>query len=497
MSNINNLNNPYNAPLKQKNETIHSADLNSFDIRAIKTIKEIISNNNSLSDLKCNITTLEDWGKYLTGINNEKLSENGNIEIVKLLIDIMPNEIASVIHRSGLSSKANTEIAHFLAEKNPEIFLKHIDNFRLENQIVLVEACKLCASTHTDLLMDNLLKFGIKDQKALLEILSIAADYRPDLVIRFIDNVEIEDQIEKDQVIVKCINKASYVVTTSNKIVDFINDHEHLFSASTLASLKKTINARQIPSNTDMQKIFNIFLGYAYRPAEEIIKRQLWQKYAEGENSAEKTQDTLRDPNELQRLASQSHCGYTAAALSASLFGVSKDTKKIVLENDSYRVEELDKVWSLMKENKESFKEKPLSYCIGYTIFSKNKDHVFVIVQHLDSEDNIKYRILQSWVQQYSLFEYITKRNSDLSEDEFDYFTNELNHVLFHEDHTPRKEVFYEHYFMTKAKNQKDTEGKSLEVEWGPSTLDKINENRIQFEEFKVRAVKRLRIQRK
>jgi hypothetical protein len=270
----------------------------------------------------------------------------------------------------------------------------------------------------------------------------------------------------------------------------------------------KYIMADEISSNIEMKKIFKLIKKFAKDPVNQLITRNLWSEYSlilipNGDNSIlhKKVQAELKNSNELLKKASLNRCGKTAESLKRAIFGV-KNThlNRVVLSNEFFCKEELDKkIWSTIRENENCFEDKPLSHFFGYFFGCATLDHAFFIVQHRDVQHNIKYRILQSWQNEHSLYDYMKNRGHYLSSEEFAQFANGLNHVLFHKEHTYQKDIFYEHYFMAQAifncddfmtKATLDYYAQSghghIEVEWGSSNLDKINNQIDEFENFKM-----------
>lgn len=246
---------------------------------------------------------------------------------------------------------------------------------------------------------------------------------------------------------------------------------------------EKIKNSIQVPPSKEIQEIFALFKLIAENPETELIGRIRWliKKDYDLENVI-----NLRE--EPQKAAASQRCLYTVQALYAAIFGVKGDVRVYQRDFSRYEgtLEELNRFWLSVKNNENQLKDKP-SHFFAYQI-DCGQDHVFMLIQYRDEQSNVKYRILQSWMNEHSLNDYMTNRDSFDSE-EFMDFTNKLNHVLLHETWTSEKQAFYEQYFMTDNNNPgigEDHISTWLTFRWGASNLDQVRMQKAEFETFKV-----------
>ncbi|MBA3237235.1 MAG: hypothetical protein H0T62_02655 [Parachlamydiaceae bacterium] len=133
----------------------------------------------------------------------------------------------------------------------------------------------------------------------------------------------------------------------------------------------------------------------------------------------------------------------TVGALLKAMFGhqgSDHQFKQEVFENGTVE-RGLNKTWSILKDNETQFEGKPPSHFFAYSLGSLAIDHIFVVIQHRDEQSNVKYRILQSWLRDHYLNDYITNRGADLSSEEFIKFQEGYNSALLNAHWTNEKAV--------------------------------------------------------
>jgi hypothetical protein len=493
--------NLYPVSFLEKSAT-NDSKFSEVEKKAISFVKDL-SNENIVKltrDINNDINNgnIEDWGiniiKYLDIEKNgqDVLSEKAVVEIIKILIKQQPTSIVEIIEYSGINNhEAMFEIAKTMAENNPRVFLRFIDNFGIESQKELAEIYKLWVikgATHVmNAVMKALPPFKTVDSSSLIDILECASTYRPDLVLKFITQKRMQDQKALSDTIIKCITQVPYVVSVSKPIQNWVNEHREVLSSLTDINSKAIGKAVHISPNKKMIQIFSLFKKFAEEPATELVGRNLWVQYSINQKSGidnSKVSENLRNPVASRLEASLAQCGMTALALKCAIFGV-KDMQlnSVTLQKESFGINQLNEVWTKIKENQKEFKDKPSSYFISYIISCSSLDHQFIVVQHCDKEKKVKYRILQSWVKQHNLNDYMTNRDIDLSSEEFNQFTNGLNEILFQSVETYQKEIFYQQYFMSNF--MPVSSQKIIEVEWGPSDFKTILHQKNEFDHFK------------
>jgi hypothetical protein len=435
---------------------------------------------------------------YLLQIDNKQkqtVSERGMIEILKFMIGKFPqSECISLIKLAELSPEARVELAKWYGEQFPNLFFESIDDFDILDEAGLIEVCKSILTKDPTLVMFELPELDIYDQKGLLEILWSAAEFRPDLVLKSINKMKISDQNEKDHVILKCIGKIPSAALNSKKTCAWIDQHQE-FIFSNDPALETIIKASKVNPSRPMEEIFDFFNEMAEpsnRPI-ELAGRCLWFNYTtyryvkENDEAYEEKRHVYKkliNAKELKKLATFNQCSMTGLALKYAIFG-EDSCYEVNLKKRSYRKEGLDKVWATIKKNEESFEEHSKSYFFGYFFQCCSIDHCFFIIQYRDVQNQIKYKLLQSWVDSHSLDDYMKKRKHDLCSEEFEQFAQGLNHVLFTEQCSLQKKIFFKNYFMTEATRSHYSQMSEMSIEWNYSNRSIIAENLEAFDKVK------------
>lgn len=433
-----------------------------------------------------------DWDKFLNDViqadGKQKLtiSEKTYIEILKFIIEKFPH-CTSLLKFLNISQEARLEIGTWYAEKDPQLFFESINDFGIEicKEIIL----------KVPTVMKGLPRLHISDQKSLLEILWLAAEKRPDLVMKSIHKIKIQDKIEKNKIMLQCINQIPSVALNSRKVSDWIDRHQALVFPQN-PELEKMVIASKMGPSQHMRKVFEFFKMIADPSVShiELAGRCRWLAYYEDYKKVHKDHtdyqkkckayEKLTNVKSLIKLDALTRCGVTSFALQYAVFGYRK-CHEICLEKAAYRKEKLDEVWETIKTNEQCFDQHPSSHFFGYFFHSGSIDHCFAIIQYRDEQNQIKYKFLQSWVGRHSLNDYMEKHSRDLNSDKFAKFTKGLNHMLFSKDCTLQDEIFFKKYFMTPFNRSHFSQKSYITIKWNSSNREIMDKSFNEFEKAK------------
>jgi len=473
-----------------------TSNLTELDAEAIAYVLNIIDDKKKINEFTINLINTADWKNSIVSFievkNKERatLTEYGIIEIVKMLVSLKPFEIISNIEYSEIKNQEGlVEIAQMSANVHTAKFLSSVEYFGIKNQTKITEIYKSCIKKNATLLIESLPKLKIHSENELLDILFLASDLRPDLVLKSLSYHKVDDRKAVNNLILKCLNQVPYFALTSNEIKTWINLNQPLLEAATSPSLKKIMKAALISPSKEMQIIFNLFEEFAKKPQLELVTRKLWLKFYANKMKGISNADViaeLNNPNSRDRLSLFTRCGMTNDALISAIFGVSglRSATKI-WDHNLINVTRLKRIWKLIKDNELQLLIKSSSNFFAYSISSEKIDHSFLIIQHINEKQEIKYRILQSWLDKHDLDTYMKNRNFDMSSEHFDEFKNELTNILISDEISYKREIFYEQYFMNKIEHISYIKNRHLKFEWGSSNLERILRQQILFETFK------------
>jgi len=112
---------------------------------------------------------------------------------------------------------------------------------------------------------------------------------------------------------------------------------------------------------------------------------------------------------------------------------------------------------------------------------SQHGGHRFIVIQYKDSSDEIKYKFAQSFVDQYSLKEFLSKERAPLSSEQFLQFINGLADLSSAAEWTQKEEDFHKQYFdafdANTAIGYSLPEGVPVEIKWRKNSVDAVQQN--------------------
>lgn len=258
-----------------------------------------------------------------------------------------------------------------------------------------------------------------------------------------------------------------------------------------------------VGTNTDKNRItllFDMFRKIAENP-NELSDRMYWTA-SEGVHAKNSAGNV--------GVISLTRCGYTSKTLMASFFGFDTSQKLEVLfdfkkiENEDY----FRKALSAIEKNSLTLKEDHSSdffvYSFGingrklpsnywhdsWTIVNKKNafvGHEFVVIQYLDEGNEIKYLILQSFLDRYCLKDYLEETKNKLDTNEFMSFLEGLKELLISEKWTDSLETFYTKYFKDKDGFQIGKENpcsNEFQLVYGRSNISELLAQNENFESF-------------
>lgn len=329
-----------------------------------------------------------------------------------------------------LTRQGINKVAKILAKKFPLLVSENIIGFNIDNQNMLVEIAKICKfprhlkefNISCEYQRSEIAKesakngsaaeliyyfesFAIKTPHLLNGVAEVIADVRPDLLIENLQSFHPLDDEVMEGLIAKYLPQVmSY--NTSEKINDLVNKYSYLLKQNPQRIERKVKDNALEKSNEE--KILSI----AYRNVTLPV------------------------------------CGITVTELLKVIFGEENYENELETVRLQHTEEDIDLMFSIIKENACGFEETSISQFFVYSIASESIDHNFLIIQFQDEEFNIRYKLLQSWMLRYKLEDYMKNRANTLSSAEFDKFCEGLKHVWLFPTWTHEKGLFYNSYFM-------------------------------------------------
>lgn len=493
------LNQPSKIPIEPNSSNLNgkeneTEELTEYDKSALSLFGEIVTNQESLVRLKDSLKNSINWQmdfQQLISLENKEngqLTKKGLIEIIKLIVkSSSANFITDNLRNSGIDEESSRlEIAKACIETSFYSSMRKFDSFGIKNNSLKIEFYKHCVEwmgNDVKHFIENFPQFDITNQKALIAIVTRIAAFRPDLVLRNINQFGL-NKASADAVILKC---AELPPNPTTKLITFwMRENKDRLSSITNFPFEKIKMKIKITPNNAIQKIIELFKHFAENPDKEIVGRKCW-RLSHTENGDALIE--LLTPSKIKEMVALSKCLTTVTALETAIFGVDNPAQNQMI----FKSDELDNFWQPFLENEKKFEGKPPSHFFAYSIDCGDYDHTFMIIQYKD-EEGIKYRILQSWVENigrrgHSLDEYMTKRGEELSEEDFLNFREGFNHVVSNGKWTPETRIFFAHYFMRDEELRQigaDYHFSSkLGLQWGASNLDAILMHKAQFETFK------------
>lgn len=429
--------------------------LTTHDIELVQYFKDLDDHDlndfiNRWQGVGCDINTL---------MNNlpSPLSQQGAYEIIKVFAEKRPRAIAEWVADIGIEDqKILVELAKICKDA------KNIEYFEITSENDRAEIAKLCIREGSpDDALKNFKNFSIHDSTLLKEICETLTEARPDL---FMENFKLFslDKSFENELIAKCLPHASFY--TAGKVRDLINAFQTSTSPEGTLSLSPDRIKRKDAAFSDVdKKIVSFFKKIAENHRMGVLTQ----------SPHSQIEAYLRQPYDLLTLTG---CGMTSVILLNAIFGEAQKTNLISL-NFIPTNENLSALISLIKKNGAELDELPPTHFFAYSIGSKGLDHVIVVIQNRDESHKIQYRLLQSWVKQHDLQDYMENRTNALNESEFFSFFEEFRHVLLHPTWTHQKALFYNRYFMYRpgfAVGKLHPPQKELIIKYGPSSLDEM-----------------------
>lgn len=207
--------------------------------------------------------------------------------------------------------------------------------------------------------------------------------------------------------------------------------------------------------------IFDLFRKFADNLVQEIGGRQIWSDY----------KGNLSKCLQLMHLVEVTHCGTTATALLAAIFG--PDGSHTIMKwiynfrsSHGYPTDTsylkaiapsiISKEFLVKKEPSSNFFAHTMALlknnggnAIADTQFASS--HVFVVIQYAEGED-IHYRILQSCLDEFDLTKDLDKPSNFMKTKEFDVFINGFIKFFELSTWTQELDAFFLNYFHVESR---------------------------------------------
>lgn len=205
--------------------------------------------------------------------------------------------------------------------------------------------------------------------------------------------------------------------------------------------------AEIIKPEDSMNIILEAFRQFSAQPGREICGRYYWQYHEElmPEHRGKKVyvEDTI--------------CLITHEALLTSIFGIGKKRLVESLRISKIENDHLPKMVSLIENNCKELKNLSRMSFVFYSFlipsehqYSCFRGHAFVVLQFINKEKNVAYRLFQSFVCKYRLKDYLEKQMNSFNHEEFKAFLAGLQELLSSDTWTEALEKFYTTYFNLK-----------------------------------------------
>lgn len=263
-------------------------------------------------------------------------------------------------------------------------------------------------------------------------------------------------------------------------------------------------------SREENRIIFELIRQIAENPCEEFGGRCLWIQnhgdFAQGEKDLRMKGWDGKKSLYLE----DSRCQTTFDVLKSTLFGLAKsevcngvwhiisplkvDEIYIPLSLVTQRKANtlLKKCWKNIEQNAAALIEKTSTaiYTYGYSLQGNRQftGHGFWVIQYLDENASVKYRIFQSFLSEYNLKDFLHQKKEPLSHSEFMLFCEGIQKCLLADLWTEENEAHFIHYFggasglVIGSKNFcRDT----FSMIWSIRTWADVIEQFQKFEEFR------------
>lgn len=228
--------------------------------------------------------------------------------------------------------------------------------------------------------------------------------------------------------------------------------------------------------------VFGLFRQFAENPSEEICGRFYW-TYYEGRY--------LKEYKGKKCFLDITRCMVTRYALISSIFGIGN--KKLHLLKINLKNKALfEEAWRKIQENSSFLKMQPthfIAYSFGINGTDAFPGHAFLIIQYLNKQGELEYRLFQSYIREYCLSEYLRKNNNIFNSKNFALFLEGLQECLLADIWTHPLEMFYVKYFNVKKGfrigDVNPCHDAEFTMEWGVGSLVDILIQNIKFQVFK------------
>lgn len=228
--------------------------------------------------------------------------------------------------------------------------------------------------------------------------------------------------------------------------------------------------------------VFELFRQFAENPSGEICGRFYWIYYKEKH---------LEDYKAKKCFLDITRCMVTRDALVSSIFGI--DSLKLQrLTFDIKNKNTLENAWLKIQKNSSLLKFQPdnfIAYSFGISAARAFPGHAFLIIQYLNKQGELEYRIFQSYLGEFCLKGYLEKHNNIFSSEEFILFLEGLQECLLADKWTHSLEMFYVKYFNVKKGftigDVNPCKAGDFGIEWGIGCLVDILIQKKKFEVFK------------
>lgn len=387
-------------------------------------------------------------------------------KIVKMLMQSFPDIMAPHVHLFKINAvEKRVKLAKICALAVPRIFLQSIRYFHIPKTINIANLVKICFTYSADTLLTNLR--DCRDESELVNLLNPTAKLSPDLVLERIHEFTLS-QPKQDEIMLTALKHGA--MTTSDNVKLWVDNHNDLLSKVKTVSERVILSGWSVSPNAHINELFAFFTHIAESPYAEILGRLQWNAN-EGEN---RRQDELaKDPNFTR-------CGATSEALLIAILGKEAESEM------NFKADEasLNNIWKILIGNEANIKNLPPSNFFCYCTDLKSLNHCFLIIQYLDGLGKIKYRLLQSWIFNHTLKQYLNRRARELNSDEFAEFYNLLREVLLGTKEIKIINDLFKKYFMFYSPPVIYLDKNACSFQWGLSNIERVRQQRMLFDEW-------------
>lgn len=229
--------------------------------------------------------------------------------------------------------------------------------------------------------------------------------------------------------------------------------------------------------------VFELFKQFSQNPSEQICGRFFWFYY------------NGRHQNYRDMIGSLDNtmCMVTQDALSSSIYGVDSSGRLQHLWIDVTTQTSLAAAWTQVEKTVETLKTQPRSTFFTYNFafestFRSFPGHTFLAVQYLDRTGDIQYRLFQSYLDQYTLKDYLGANTLALTHAEFKAFFEGFEKCLLSDKWTDESKQFFITHFKAATRyvvgKPNPCKGR-LKLEWGMGTIEDLLIQEEKFNSFK------------